>query len=86
MAKIIKDKKEVEIKDGEEIKVACESLGVHFGCRHGACGTCEIEIISGYENLSELSDAELLMNLPKNHRLACQCKIKKGNIEIKTDY
>lgn len=83
MAKIISPKgKEVEIKDGSEIKGACERLGVHFSCCNGNCGSCMIDILDGAENLSELTDAEKLFVSDKKHRLACQCKIKSGNVKI----
>lgn len=52
----------------------------------GRCTTCVFEIVSGGENLSELSDTELkfrdLGRLPENQRLACQAKMF-GNVEIR---
>ena len=83
MAKIISGNKKIEVKDGDSIIKACEELGVPFGCYEGVCRSCSIGIIKGRENLSELTDNEINQGMDKGNRLACQCKIKKGIIEIK---
>ena len=70
-------------KEGEPIKEACKELGVPFGCENGLCGTCYVEILSGMENLTERTEAEQLMGIDDKHRLACQCKIKKGDVEFR---
>ena len=72
-----------ELKEGEHIKEACKELGIPFGCENGLCGTCYVQIVSGGENLSERTEAEAQMGIDEQHRLCCQCKIKKGNVEIK---
>ena len=77
------DGKEVNVKDNSPIKEACEDLGVPFGCQNGICGVCTIEIVEGAENLQPLNDREQVMGCNSKKRLACQCKIKKGNIKIK---
>ena len=84
MAKIIhaKTNQEIDIPDKSEIRSACEELGVPFSCRDGICGTCMIDVVSGEENLSELTRQEKDLERNKKHRLACQCRIKKGNVEI----
>ena len=84
MAKIILKKtgESREIEDGESIRLASEELGVPFGCRNGNCGTCMIDIVEGEENLSELSLAEKILERDKKHRLACQCKIEKGEVVV----
>lgn len=84
MAKIISTKtnKEKEVFDNEPIQKACEKLGIPFQCEDGICGTCMIDIVKGEENLSELTEKEKDLDRDKKHRLACQCKIKKGNVEI----
>ena len=71
-----------EIPENSEIRDSCEELGVPFNCKHGNCGTCMIDIISGQENLSELTEQEKDLKRDREHRLACQCKIKKGEIKI----
>ncbi|MEK6844794.1 MAG: 2Fe-2S iron-sulfur cluster-binding protein [Nanoarchaeota archaeon] len=85
MAKIIfsDNGKTINVKDKNQIKDACEKLGVPFSCTEGICGTCMIEIIDGQENLSELTQEEKDMGMNKTRRLACQCKIKSGTVKIK---
>ena len=75
--------KERETKDESGIKEACEESGVFFGCQEGYCGTCIIEIGNGKENLHEknMEEIDVTGNDPEK-RLACQCKIKAGNVEI----
>jgi len=84
MAKIIRTKtgQEIEVKDGISIKDACEKLGVPFGCHNGICGTCMVHIEKGEENLSSLTEEEEILERDKKNRLACQCKIKKGEVGI----
>jgi ferredoxin len=73
-----------EVPDGEKIWGACEELGVPFSCKDGTCGTCMIDVEEGEENLSELTEQEEDLGRDKKHRLACQCRIKHG--EVKFDY
>ena len=71
-----------EVKAGENIRDACEELGVPFSCKNGTCGTCMIDVVSGKENLTELTEAENDLERDREHRLACQCRIKNGDITI----
>ena len=84
MAKLIYKKTgaEKEISDGEKIKIPAEELGVLFGCEDGICGTCMINVISGEKNLTDLTQAEKDLERDIKNRLACQCRIKKGKVEI----
>jgi ferredoxin len=85
MAKIIftKSGKEVEVADGAGIRSACEEVGIMFGCNVGVCGTCTVFVQEGHKNLSERNDLEKdLLGDDENLRLACQCKIKKGEVKI----
>lgn len=83
MAKIIAESGEVELPDGSPIITACEQLGVPFGCRAGQCGTCIITVEEGYHNLEPKNSLEEDMGLRENQRLACQAKIKSGNVRIR---
>jgi len=85
MATIKLHSKEEHVDDGTEIREACEKVGVPFSCRSGYCGTCAITIASGSENLSPLTPEEQDMGRDKDHRLACQCKVEKGVVEIKLE-
>lgn len=82
MAKLKYENKEIDLPDGSEIKDICEQLGVPFNCKNGTCGTCIVEIVKGKENLSPLNGKEKMLGLDKTHRLACQCKIKSGEVEV----
>tara|TARA_Y100000034_G_scaffold116139_1_gene154095 strand:- start:108 stop:368 length:261 start_codon:yes stop_codon:yes gene_type:complete len=83
MAKIKTDDKEIEVKDGDSIKDVCEELGVIVACGNGSCGICKVEVEEGMENLNKLTNEEKEFGLEKNERLACQCKIKSGEVKIK---
>ncbi len=79
----LEDEKTVEVPAGSKIHKPCEELGVQFGCEDGICGTCVIDVQEGHENLSPLNDKEEDMALEEYQRLACQCKIMKGNMKFK---
>ena len=84
MAKIRIDGKEENVEDGGSIIKACENLDVIFGCQDGLCHTCKIVIVSGKENLNDKTQLEKeAEDVKGEERLACQCKIKKGTVEIK---
>ena len=83
MGKIIaKDGREVSVEDGSYVKDACKEVGVPFSCEDGVCGTCMIDVLDGQDNLSELTEQEQDLARDKEHRLACQCKIKSGEVKI----
>jgi len=85
MAVIKFEDMQIDVADGDLIKEACEKLEVPFGCRHGVCGTCKIDILEGEENLSSLTKEEEDMNRDRTHRLACQAKIIQGTVLIKPE-
>ncbi len=70
-----------EIEDGAEIKYKIEEMGVPLGCENGVCGTCEIEVISGMENLSPMTEEEKDLGMEGNRRLGCQCKLLSGTLD-----
>jgi ferredoxin len=82
MGKIICNGTEIEVKNGERIKHACEELGIFFGCDDGICGSCIITIKKGMKNLTPKTQKEKDANLKNNQRYACQCKLKTGTIKI----
>jgi len=76
---------EVELEDNAPIAEACEEAGVPFACTEGVCGTCIVEVVSGMENLSEPTEAELDFlgeDGVCKERMACQCRIKKDTVSI----
>jgi ferredoxin len=80
--KSFKTKEEIEVSNGSSIKEACKKMNVPFGCETGVCGSCMINIVEGEENLNELTEEEEALARDKKHRLACQCKIESGEVEI----
>ena len=82
MAKLIIDNIEYEIPNGQQIAEACELAGIPFSCNSGVCGTCQIEILEGAENLNELNREENELAQDRNHRLGCQCKILSGAVKV----
>lgn len=82
MATLILNDEEIEVPDGENICDYIEEFGVPIGCSNGVCGTCEIEVIEGMENFSELNQEEEDLGMEGNKRLGCQCIISKGVTKI----
>lgn len=82
--KFDQSEEEIELPDGSPIAEVCEEAGVPFACTEGVCGTCVIEIKEGQENLSEPTQEEkdFLGEGTCHERLACQCKIKQGQVRI----
>lgn len=80
MARITIDGQFRELEEGEPILAACEELGVPFGCQAGSCGTCVIVVESGLENLHGPNHLEEDMGLRHNERLACQARIRSGEV------
>lgn len=82
MAKLFIDDDEVDVPDGTQIAEACENAGIPFSCNTGICGTCQIEILEGADNLNELNDEEDELGMDRNNRLSCQCRILQGEVKI----
>jgi len=82
MAKLKTNTDEAEVEDGANITAACEDMGVTFGCYEGHCGACAITVDEGTENLNEPTDEEKALGKEGKERLACQCKIKGGDVKI----
>lgn len=73
----------VELPDGSPIKGVCEEEGLPFACEEGVCGTCVIEVEKGMENLSPFTEEEEdFLGEQDTERLACQCKILKGQVDV----
>ncbi|MBU1151679.1 (2Fe-2S)-binding protein [Patescibacteria group bacterium] len=79
---------EAEVEAGAKLMDVTRDKGwsIAYGCEDGMCGTCIISVVSGMENLNEVSDKEKdtleAMGMdPSVHRLACQCKVN-GDVVI----
>ena len=83
MAKLIIDNISHEIPDGQSIAEVCEKSGIPFSCNSGVCGTCQIEILEGQENLFPLNQEETDLGMDGRNRLSCQCKIIQGMVKVK---
>lgn len=75
---------EVELEDNSGIAEICEEAGVPFACTEGVCGTCVVEVVEGGKNLSEPSQEEVdfLGDDCEEELLACQCRIKAGEVTL----
>jgi ferredoxin len=78
---------EFEVPDGEWLlEYAKRESSMLFGCGKGECGTCICSISKGKENAEPKTQREELtlakMGAYPSQRLACQIKLKKGEIEI----
>jgi len=82
MAKLIINDEEIEIEDGKKIVESIEEAGVPIGCSNGVCGTCEVEVLEGMENLNEMTEEEEDLGMEGDKRLGCQCEIKSGTVKL----
>jgi len=78
---------EFEVPDGELLRPYAEKhSNMLFGCGKGECGTCICAVSKGSENVTPKTQKEELtlvkMSAYPSQRLACQIKIKKGEVEI----
>jgi phenol/toluene 2-monooxygenase (NADH) P5/A5 len=80
--KSLKTGEEIEVKEGQYIRKAAEEFGVNVCCNMGVCGTCKIDIVKGEYNLTDLTQEEKDIEMSSKKRLACQCRIKKGDVII----
>ncbi|MBU0469719.1 MAG: (2Fe-2S)-binding protein [Candidatus Omnitrophica bacterium] len=82
MAKLIIDNVEYELLDGSGIAEACREAGIPFNCNTGVCGSCQIKVLEGAENLDDLHSEEIDFGMDKNNRLGCMCVINGGMVKI----
>jgi ferredoxin len=82
MAKLVIDNITYEVADGTPIADACQEASIPFSCNTGVCGTCQINILEGAENLNELNREEQELAMDRTHRLGCQCKIMGGVVKV----
>ncbi|RAP30317.1 ferredoxin [Candidatus Marinamargulisbacteria bacterium SCGC AG-343-D04] len=82
MAKLTLNDEDIEIPNGENIVDFIEEAGVPIGCSNGVCGTCEVEVLEGMDNLSPINQEEEDLGMEGNKRLGCQCVIKGGDVKM----
>ena len=85
---ITTDNKTFDVPDNYALIDMCEDhdTSILFGCRDGACGACMVKIIKGGEFLNPMKDDERdfleTMGAAPNERLACQCRVKGGDVTL----
>ena len=82
MGILIINDEEIEVTDGENIVDVIEEAGVPIGCSNGVCGTCEVEVLEGSDNLNELTEEEEDLGMEGDKRLGCQCVVKSGTVKL----
>lgn len=80
MAKLELNGTVIDVEENVQIVDVIEEAGVPIGCSNGVCGTCEVEIINGMENLNEMTEEEEDLGMEGNKRLGCQCQLSGGTV------
>lgn len=77
------------VESGQTLTDICDQhpTSILFGCRDGVCGTCLIEVESGIESISGITEAEqdmleIMAEGNPKARLGCQCVIH-GDVRLK---
>lgn len=78
--------REVDVEDGSRVLDACDELGLPIGCHDGQCGHCIVAVVEGAENLGPPGPKEQGMGMGGRIRLACQCVIESGLVELSLDW
>jgi len=77
--------KVIDEPEGGDLLDMCDAhlAPVPFSCRSASCATCEIHVVEGIEHFEapNFEEADLLQILGnrKNHRIACQARLRPGN-------
>jgi ferredoxin, 2Fe-2S len=77
--------KAAEFPAGKSILICAGELGVRVSqvCGgDGACGTCRIEVVEGWDNLTAPTPEETYKELEPPYRLSCQAKLL-GDVIVK---
>ena len=74
-----------EFDEGKRLLDAAGEMGVRLSqvCGgDGACGTCRIEVVEGWDNLTPPTPDETYKEMEAPYRLSCQAKLL-GDIIVK---
>ena len=77
--------KTAEFPEGKTVLSCAGEMGVsvsHVCGGDGACGTCRIEVVQGWEKLSPPTPDETYKELDPPYRLSCQAKLL-GDVVLK---
>ena len=80
------DEGRTEDCDGSKtlLKIAM-ALGIrvsHVCGGDGACGTCRIEVVEGWDHLTPQTPDEIYKELEAPYRLSCQCRLM-GDVVVR---
>jgi 2Fe-2S ferredoxin len=70
--------KAAEMPAGTTLLASAEAMGVrvsHVCGGDGACGTCRIEVVDGWDRLTPPTPDETYKELDPPYRLSCQAKL-----------
>lgn len=70
--------KTAEFPEGKTLLSAALEMGViisHVCGGDGACGTCRVEVVTGWNNLTPPTPDETYKELEAPHRLSCQARL-----------
>ncbi|MBK5260663.1 MAG: (2Fe-2S)-binding protein [Thermoanaerobaculia bacterium] len=79
------ENKTAECPAGKTLLACAEQMGVrvsHVCGGDGACGTCRIEVVEGWGNLTPPTPDETYKELDPPYRLSCQSKLV-GDVIVK---
>lgn len=74
-----------EFEEGKILLRAAGEMGLRVSqvCGgDGACGTCRVEVLEGWDNLTPQTPDEWSKDLEAPYRLSCQAKLK-GDVVVK---
>ncbi|HEY5610217.1 MAG TPA: 2Fe-2S iron-sulfur cluster-binding protein [Thermoanaerobaculia bacterium] len=74
-----------EFEAGRTVLKCANEMGVQISqvCGgEGACGTCRIEVVEGWDRLSAQTPDEIYKELEEPYRLSCQAKLN-GDVLVK---
>jgi ferredoxin len=81
----VDEDKSAETAAGKTLLSAALDMGVrisHVCGGDGACGTCRVEVVEGWDNLTPPTPDETYKELDPPYRLSCQSKIT-GDVIVK---
>ena len=78
--------KTVEVPDGSVLVELEGKCGILFACKAGSCGSSNVKVLEGMENLEAPNEEEKMgletFGSDPAERLLCQAKIKGGKVVV----
>ncbi|HXI11042.1 MAG TPA: 2Fe-2S iron-sulfur cluster-binding protein [Thermoanaerobaculia bacterium] len=78
--------KSAESPEGKSVLQCALDMGIdisHVCGGDGACGTCRIEVVEGWSNLSPQTPDETYKELEPPYRLSCQAKLGDQDVVVR---